>query len=122
MKMRNLGILCVFTLITIIGCEKPTEFTHSDNNKIVSFTVAYAAQTSKSYSPVFSDFSKSEIQFKVPQVDGAKLTEMKVNITIPPSATISPAFSGKMDFSKPYRFSVIAENGSKMDYLLLVYN
>jgi len=64
----------------------------------------------------------SEIQFKVPTVPGATLKEMKVNITVPPSATISPAFSGKMAFTKPYRFSVVAENGAKRDYLLFVYN
>lgn len=120
--MKKLGFIILVLIIAFISCEKPTEFPLSENNQIVSFTVAYAAQAIRSYSPVFSDFSNSEIQFKVPSVNGATLTEMKVNITVPPSATISPAFSGKMDFSKPYRFSVIAESGAKKDYLLLVYN
>jgi len=55
-------------------------------------------------------------------LQNASFSLMRVNIVVPTSAIIVPAFKGNTDLSKPYRFSVIAENGDKKDYLIVVYN
>jgi hypothetical protein len=110
--------ICLFFL----GCQKPTTFDLKTDNKILSFSVVYVNDITKTYAPVSNDYAQTEIQVKVPVVTGSSLSQMRANITVPASATITPAFKSTMDFSKPYRFSVIAENGEERKYLLVVYN
>lgn len=105
-----------------IGCQKPTTFDLKTDNKILSLTVVYVNDITKTYTPLSTDYTQSEIQVKVPVVSGSSLTRMRANIKVPASATVSPAFKSTMDLSKPYRFSVIAENGEERKYLLVVYN
>jgi hypothetical protein len=82
----------------------------------------YVNDITRNYFPVSRDFTQSEIQVKVPAVAGSSLSQMRVTIFIPASSTITPAFKNTMDLSKPYRFTVTAENGDEQKYLLVVYN
>jgi hypothetical protein len=105
------------------GCQKPQDFELRTGNTILSLSVVYVNdKTQTIYSPVSQDYTQSEIQVKVPIVTGYTLSQMRVNISVPASSTITPAFKGTMDLSKPYRFSVTAENGDERKYLLAVYN
>jgi hypothetical protein len=106
----------------LFACESPQYFILKSENQVLNFAVAYTAEPTKIYSPLILDNEKGEIQVRVPAVSNASLTSMRVFITIPAGAVASPPFKGTMDLSKPYRFSVIAENGDKKDYLVLVYN
>ena len=114
---------CFFSIcLAFLGCQKLTLFESKTDNRILSFSVVYVKDITKTYQPVSLDYSQSEIQVKVPVVAGSSLSQMRANISVPASATITPAFKSTMDFSKPYRFSVIAENGEERKYLLVVYN
>ena len=106
-----------------LGCQTPETFELKTNNKILSLSVIYVNdKTQTIYQPVSTDYTQSEIQVKVPAVAGSALSQMRVNISIPASSVITPAFKSTMDLSKPYRFSVTAENGDERKYLLVVYN
>lgn len=109
-------VLCLF------GCQKEQVFPQSSNNTILSLSLAYAKDPFKIYAPVLNDFAKGEVQFKIPPIQDGSFSQMRVNIVVPTSAVIVPPFKGNTDLSKPYRFSVIAENGDKKDYLMVVYN
>jgi hypothetical protein len=105
------------------GCQTPETFELKTNNKILSLSVIYANdKTQTIYQPISRDYAQSEIQVKVPPVAGSALSQMRVNIFVPPSSVITPAFKSTMDLSKPYRFSVTAENGDEQKYVLVVYN
>jgi hypothetical protein len=116
-KLCFLGIF-----LLVLGCQTPTTFDLKTDNKILAMTVVYVNDITRTFSPVSTDYEQSEIQVKVPIVAGSSLSQMRVNISVPASATITPAFKSTMDFSKPYRFSVVAENGDERKYLLVVYN
>jgi hypothetical protein len=106
-----------------LGCQKPQEFDLRTNNTILSLSVVYKNDTTRNtYLPVSTDYTQSEIQVKAPIIANTKLSQMGVNISIPAGAVITPAFKNTMDFSKPYRFTVTAENGDERKYLLVVYN
>jgi len=111
----------VWVSVLLWACESPQQFTLRGDNQIINLLVAYAAEPTRTYAPLINDYSTGEIQVRVPAVPNASLTRMRVLITIPAGAVVTPAFKGNMDLSKPYRFSVIAENGDKKDYLLFVY-
>lgn len=115
------GIM-VAAILALNGCQKEKIFPQSSNNTILSISLAYAKDPLKIYAPVSNDLVKGEIQFKIPPLQDASFSLMRVNIVVPTSSVIIPAFSGNTDLSKPYRFSVIAENGDKKDYLMVVYN
>ena len=104
------------------GCQKPQVFDLKTDNKILSLSVVYVNDITRTYLPVSRDYAQSEIQVKVPPVAGSALSQMRVNISVPASSVITPAFKSTMDLSKPYRFSVTAENGDERKYLLVVYN
>lgn len=105
-----------------LGCQTPQTFDLKTDNKILSMTVVYVNDITRTYTPVSTDYLQSEIQVKVPVAAGSSLSQMRVNISVPASSTITPAFKSTMDLSKPYRFSVTAENGEERKYLLVVYN
>jgi hypothetical protein len=115
------GIM-VAAILVLNGCQKEKIFPQSSNNTILSISLAYAKDPLKIYAPVSNDLVKGEIQFKIPPLQDASFSLMRVNIVVPTSSVIIPAFRGNTDLSKPYRFSVIAENGDKKDYLMVVYN
>jgi hypothetical protein len=105
-----------------LGCQEPLTFDLKTDNKILSFSVVYVNDITRTYLPVSTDYTQSEIQVKVPVVANSALSQMRVNISIPASSVITPAFKNTVDLSKPYRFSVTAENGDERKYLLVVYN
>ena len=105
-----------------LGCQTPQTFDLKTDNKILSMTLVYVNDITRTYTPVSTDYTQAEVQVKVPVVAGAALSQMRVNISVPASSTITPAFKSTMDLSKPYRFSVTAENGDERKYLLVVYN
>jgi hypothetical protein len=109
-------------LLSLFSCQKEKIFPQSANNTLLSISLAYAKDPLKIYAPVLLDQGKGEIQFKIPPVQDASFSLMRVNIVVPSAAIIVPAFKGNTDLSKPYRFSVIAENGDKKNYLIVVYN
>jgi hypothetical protein len=109
-------------IFMVCGCQKEMIFPQSSNNNILGISLAYAREPLKIYPPVSNDFTKGEIQFKIPPLQDASFSQMRVNIVVPSAAIIVPAFRGNTDLSKPYRFSVVAENGDKKDYLMVVYN
>jgi hypothetical protein len=122
---KEIKIVLLFismVLIWLTSCQKPEEFGLRTNNQILSISLAYKADPFRLYQPVLTNQEAGEIQFRIPRVQGASFTNMKVFINIPASAVITPAFTGVTDLSKPYRFSVVAESGDKKDYLLIVYN
>lgn len=104
------------------GCQKPQAFELRTGNTILSLSVVYLKDVTLTYTPVSTDYTQSEIQVKVPPITGSALSQMRVNISIPASSVITPAFKSTVDLSKPYRFSVTAENGDERKYLLVVYN
>ena len=104
------------------SCQTPQAFDLKTDNKILSMTLVYLGDITLTYTPVSTDYAQAEIQVKVPRVAGSSLSQMRVNISVPASSTITPAFKSTMDLSKPYRFSVTAENGDERKYLLVVYN
>ena len=120
-KKNIMGILVV-VICLLLGCQKEQVFPQSSNNTLLSISLAYAKDPLKIYPPIASDLVKGELQFKSPPLQNASFSLMRVNIVVPTSAIIVPAFKGNTDLSKPYRFSVIAENGDKKDYLIVVYN
>jgi hypothetical protein len=123
MSNLSLKIIAFFSgILLFMSCQKPQEFPLKSDNNVLFITMAYKADPSKDYYPVSSDLTTGEIQFKIPPVANASFSQMQVRITIPASAIIQPAFVGTMDLSKPYRFSVIAEDGQEKKYLLVVYN
>ena len=105
-----------------LGCQTPQVFDLKTDNKILSMTLVYVSDITRTYTPVSTDYAEAEVQVKVPPVAGSSLSQMRVNISVPASSTITPAFKSTMDLSKPYRFSVTAENGDERKYLLVVYN
>jgi hypothetical protein len=105
-----------------LGCQEPQVFDLKTGNTILSFSVVYVNDITRTYLPVATDYTQSEIQVKVPVVAGSVLSQMRVNISVPASSVITPAFKNTMDLSKPYRFTVTAENGDERKYLLVVYN
>jgi hypothetical protein len=105
-----------------LGCQKPQTFELKTNNTILSLSVVYINDITRTYLPVSTDYAQPEIQVKVPVVAGSALSQMRVNISVPASSIITPAFKSTIDLSKPYRFSVTAENGDERKYLLAVYN
>lgn len=115
-------ILVVTAMVLLIGCQKEQVFPQSSNNAILSLSLAYVKDPFKIYNPVSNDLAKGEIQFKIPPLQDASFSQMRVNIVVPTSSVIVPAFKGNTDLSKPYRFSVVAENGDKKDYLVVVYH
>ena len=115
-------IVKALIVVTLYGCQKEQVFPQSSNNAILSMSLAYAKDPFKIYNPVSNDAAKGELQFKIPPLQDATFTQMKVNIVVPNAAVIVPAFKGTTNLSKPYRFSVIAENGDKKDYLVVVYH
>lgn len=121
-EIKIILLLISMLLIWLTSCQKPEEFELRSNNTILSISIAYKADPFRLYQPILLNQEAGEIQFRVPRVQGASFTDMKVFINIPASAIITPAFTGVSDLSKPYRFSVVAENGDKKDYLLIVYN
>lgn len=121
-ELKYLLLLLSMVLIWLTNCQKPEEFELRTNNNVLSISLAYKADPFMIYQPVLVNHEAGEIQFKIPGVQGASFNKMKVFISVPASAVISPAFTGETDLSKPYRFSVIAESGVKKDYLLVVYN
>lgn len=116
-KLYFLG-LCLFFL----GCQQLTTYDLKTDNKILSFSIVYVSDITKTYLPVSTDYGQGEIQVRVPITSAGSLSQMRANISIPASAKITPAFKSTMDFSKPHRFSVIAENGDERKYLLIVYH
>jgi hypothetical protein len=113
--------LVLWLPLLLWACESPQQFALRGDNQIINLLVAYAAEPTRTYTPLINDYSSGEIQVRVPSISNASLTQMRVLITIPAGAVVTPAFKGNMDLSKPYRFSIIAENGDKKDYLLFVY-
>lgn len=106
-----------------LSCQTPQTFDLRTDNKILSLSVMYLNDSTRTtHTPVSTDYKQSEIQVKVPIVKGTTLSQMRVTISVPASSTITPAFKSTMDLSKPYRFSVTAENGDEQKYLLVVYN
>jgi hypothetical protein len=105
-----------------LSCQKPQVFDLKTGNKILSLSVVYVNDITRTYLPVSNDYAQSEIQVKVPAVAGSTLSQMRVNISVPSSSIITPAFKSTMDLSKPYRFTVTAENGDEQKYVLVVYN
>ncbi len=101
---------------------EPMEFEAKSDNRILAISIAYEVDRTRSYFPVTNDLNTGEIQFQVPVVPNGALSRMVVAISIPPSARIEPAFRGLTDLSRPYRFSVIAENGEVKEYLIVAYN
>ena len=120
-KIKCTGTWLVVFLL-FYGCQKEKVFPQSANNNVLSISLAYAKDPLKIYSPITNDLTKGEIQFKIPPLQDASFMLMRVNIVVPTASVIVPAFKGNTDLSKPYRFSVIAENGDKKDYLIVVYN
>lgn len=120
-KQYFIGIMMIASSM-FFGCQKEQVFPQSANNTILSISLAYAKDPLKIYPPIANDLVKGELQFKIPPLQNASFSLMRVNIVVPTSAIIIPAFKGITDLSKPYRFSVIAENGDKKDYLIVVYN
>ncbi len=118
--IKFLAFLGFFQLF--LGCQKPQTFDLRTGNTILSLSVVYVNDITRTFTPVSTDYTQSEIQVKVPVVTGSALSQMRVNISIPASSIITPAFKSTMDLSKPYRFSVTAENGEERKYLLVVYN
>jgi hypothetical protein len=104
------------------GCQKPQTFDLKTANTILSLSVVYVNDITRTYLPVSTDYTQAEIQVKVPVVAGSPLSQMRVNISVPAASVITPAFKSTIDLSKPYRFSVTAENGDERKYLLVVYN
>lgn len=121
-ELKYLLLVLSMVLIWLTSCQKPEEFELRQNNNVLSISLAYKSDPFKIYQPVLFNQEAGEVQFKIPRVDGATFASMKVFISVPASAVITPAFTGVTDLSKPYRFSVIAESGAKKDYLLVVYN
>jgi hypothetical protein len=105
-----------------LSCQKPQVFELKPFNTILSLSVVYVNDITRTYLPVSRDYTQSEIQVKVPFVAGSTLSQMRVNISVPSSSVITPAFKSTMDLSKPYRFTVTAENGDEQKYVLVVYN
>lgn len=123
--MRNTFIKFIFFIglcQCCFSCQTPQVFDLKTDNKILSMTLVYLGDITLTYTPVSTDYAQAEIQVKVPRVAGSSLSQMRVNISVPASSTITPAFKSTMDLSKPYRFSVTAENGDERKYLLVVYN
>ncbi|MFZ1524446.1 MAG: hypothetical protein WAT22_06485 [Saprospiraceae bacterium] len=120
-KQHLFGLVTAAVLL-FFGCQKEQVFPQSTNNTILSISLAYAKEPLKIYAPVSNDLVKGEMQFKIPPLQDASFSQMRVNIVVPTSSVIVPAFKGNTDLSKPFRFSVFAENGDKKDYLLVVYN
>jgi hypothetical protein len=116
-RLYILGICMMF-----LSCQKLTTFEQLSFNEIVSLSLVYTNDITRTYRPISTDYSQTEIQVQVPAVPGSSLSNMRANIIVANSCTIVPAFKSTMDFSKPYRFSVIAENGEERKYLLVVYN
>jgi len=116
-KWMGFGVFCVF----LMGCQEPTAFELKTANKILSLSVIYVNDITRTYQPVSTDYEQAEIQIKMPVVANSSLSQMRVNISVPASSIITPAFKSTMDLSKPYRFSVIAENGDERKYLLVAY-
>ena len=108
-KQYIMGIMVV-AICLFFGCQKEQVFPQSTNNTLLSISLAYSKDPLKIYPPIASDLVKGELQFKIPPLQNASFSLMRVNIVVP------------TDLSKPYRFSVIAENGDKKDYLIVVYN
>lgn len=104
------------------GCLEPLEFEQKSDNRLLSIVLSYDVDRTRIFNPVSSDLTQSEIQFRVPVVPNGNLSRMVVTVSIPASARIEPPFRGITDLSRPYRFSVIAENGEKKEYLLVAYN
>ena len=123
--MRNKFIKFVFFIglsQCFLDCQTPQVFDLKTDNKILSMTLVYVGDITRTYTPVSTDYAQAEVQVKVPAVAGSSLSQMRVNISVPASSMITPAFKSTMDLSKPYRFSVTAENGDERKYLLVVYN
>lgn len=70
--------------------------------------MAYKADRFRFYQPVLTNKEGGEIQFRVPRVQGASFTNMKVFINIPASTVITPVFTYVTDLSKPYRLHLIS--------------
>lgn len=119
---KHLFEIMVVAILALNGCQKEKIFPQSSNNNILNISLAYAKDPLKIYAPISNDLVKGEIQFKIPPLQDASFSLMRVNIVVPTSSVIIPAFKGNTDLSKPYRFSVVAENGGKKDYLIVVYN
>jgi hypothetical protein len=123
MKSKFIKFLALIGFCQLyFGCQEPITFDLKTDNKILSFSVVYVNDITRTYLPVSRDYSQTEIQVKVPAVAGSALSQMRVNISVPASSVITPAFKNTMDLSKPYRFTVTAENGDEQKYLLVVYN
>ncbi len=121
-KINKLLGVFLGLLLLAGGCLEPMEFEQKSDNRLLSIAVSYDVDRTRSFNPVSSDLTQSEIQFRVPVIPNGTLSRMVVSVTIPASARIEPPFSGITDLSRPYRFSVIAENGEKKEYLLVAYN
>jgi hypothetical protein len=125
MNKKQYHYISIFTLILLLqSCQKPQEFPLKTGNSVLSFTMSYANDLTKNYFPVSitGDSTQGEIQFKIPVVANNSLTQLRPTITVSTGAKVTPAFIGIMDFSKPYRFTVTAEDGQAKKYLLVVYN
>ena len=121
-QVKYILLLLSMVMIWLTSCQKPEQFELRTNNTILSISLAYKSEPFTIYQPVLLNQEAGEIQFKIPRVQGAAFSSMKVFISVPASSVITPAFTGVTDLSKPYRFSVVAENGDKKDYLLVVYH
>ena len=108
-------------MIVIFGCAKEQSFTKSNKNIITYLELNYADTLLTPFKPI-DEFTSEILRIEAKNVPKGRRSNMKINITIPSSAKIEPAFSGINDFSKPYIFYVIAENGDKRKYILDVYS
>ncbi len=125
MNKKQYRYISFFALILLWqSCQKPQEFPLKTGNSVLAFTLIYANDPSKNYFPVSvtGDSAQGEIQFKIPVVANNSLTQMRPIVSVSTGAKVTPAFIGTMDFSKPYRFTVTAEDGQAKKYLLVVYN
>jgi hypothetical protein len=87
-------------------------------------SMAYAKESTLKFMPRYPMMQqKGELQFKIPPLQDAIIySDAGKYCRTYMHAVIVPAFKGNADLSKPYRFSVIAENGDKKDYLVVVYH
>lgn len=103
----TLLISCLF----IISCSKKEEDTvvaKSNQKAILSFKVAEQS--------AIIDEAGHSVKLLVPYE--MALTAIKPEISISPKASISPASKTEVDLSSPVTYTVVAEDGTKQEYIV----
>ena len=101
-------------LILLYACSggsDDSEVTLSNQNLIISFTVSGVNGS--------IDNASNAVLATIPE--GA-LTALSPTITISPGATINPASGTPQDFSSPVTYTVTAQDGSTVDYRIVITN